>query len=175
MGLGTTRGIRLSPEEFRQIYRAAQAVGLTLPAEYLEKAAKGEYVYLDPELASQLNLVLRGVLDTQANLEDAEEGMTQSVSRSVSITELQANQLLAYQASQLEVLEGILAVLSGADPVVVAPGVTRAAGVNITIGPNEIHVGGGTTTQAAEDFVDEVLHLAGERLADQDQLLGVRR
>ena len=170
----TIRGVRLTPSEFREIFRAAQAVGLTLPEGLLERAAAGQDVILTETLANQLGSVLEDVLGAAADAEDA--GVTQAVTRSVAVTELQANQLLAFQSSQLEVLEDILAVLSGGTGFVSAPAVAGGGGVvTIQIGPNEIILGGGGTTEQAEQLVDEVLQIAGNRLANQDQLLGVRR
>lgn len=174
LGLGTTKGVKLSPDEYREILRAAQAVGLVLPDKYLKQASQGLDVFLDKGLANQLAHVLEGALG-EADLLD-EEGVTQSISKSVSITELQANQLLAYQASQLQVLEDILAVLYGGTALVGAPAVGSNGGVvTIQVGPNEIYLGSGGSVEQAAELVDEVLLLAGQRLADQDQLLGVKR
>jgi TP901 family phage tail tape measure protein len=174
LGIGARDVIRLTPAEFREIFRAAQAVGLSLPAELLERAARGQDVVLGADIAAQLGSVLEDVLGV--NVAADAEGLTQSVTRSVAVTELQANQLLAFQSSQLAVLEDILAVLSGGTGFVSAPAVAGGGGVvTIQIGPNEIILGGGGTTEQAEQLVDEVLQIAGNRLANQDQLLGVRR
>jgi hypothetical protein len=119
-----------------------------------------------------------------------EAGRTQNVLRSVAITELQANQLLAYQATLVTraeernvLLERILGTLTGEGVVPVLPppvGITttpsHGGGVHVSIGPVELTVGRGTSTEQAEvigqAFVDEVSRLLGERLASRQLLYG---
>jgi hypothetical protein len=181
-----TIGRRLSPAEFRELYRMVQAAGLSLPEGLVERAAKaaakGQDVFIPEELARQYADFFQDILDQDLTPE-LEEGKTQDVTRSVSITEIQANELLAYQASQLEVLMDILAVLSRATPLVTAPEVAvpipdpaaEPRTVSITIGPNEILLTGQDPQRDAEEFVDELLLRAGDRLAEQEILMGVRR
>lgn len=115
-------------------------------------------------------------------LDETVVGTTQDVRQSVQVTELQGNQLLAYQSTLVyraeernQLLTAILATMGGTPitaPKVAVAGAIGARIVNVQVGPNSFDIGESGPTRAAADFVDEIAQRLGERLQDQAAVFG---
>ena len=171
LDLSTSEGRRLAQENIERLFRLLQTGGL------------------DPAQLGGLTVeeFLNALRQIESLLDVAGAGDTQDVRRTLQITELQANQLLAYQSTLVFraeerniLLENMLAAMTGSETIggisPISPPTIVPTGVGTTvvqIGPNTITLQGGGTTDQAEDFVDEIERILGERLEDRRQLVGI--
>jgi hypothetical protein len=176
-----------SPEGRRRAEEAIRAIFAAFAAGRISYEQLG---FASPEEFLEVLREMERLLD---EVSEETAGQTEDVSRQVQITELQAGQLLAFQATQTllqeqmrDRLTGILDVLGGnvtpiqppippIYPELPAPGVT-----NIDVGPLEVvvYVNGGTKDvgeSVAEDVYLAVKRRFGQEFADRERLLGIRR
>ncbi len=162
--------------------------------------------------AVQILLELEGLLDTLGEQTEEEteelEGQTQDIRRTVQITELQANQLLAFQSTLvvraeqrnilLEQIRDILAgvptvggpppepppIVDGDDIIpldgrLIGPPIEVDSIIDTIIVDAEISVGEGVTVEQLEDareiLVEELAEDLGDRLAEEERLVGLPR
>jgi hypothetical protein len=112
-------------------------------------------------------------------------GTTQDVRQQVSITELQANQLLAYQSTLVfraeernQLLGNILNTLQ-TGLALTPPEIGTTTGgtvvrVDVSVGPNQFDVSTDDPT-SVDQIAEDLAQAIGARLQEQDVLLGVRR
>ncbi len=154
--------------------------------------------FATPEQFLDLLEELNQLLEQAEEQTGAVEGQTQDVRRSVQVTEVQANAILARMDTGLylsrernSLLESILSVLSGnisgiQPPMLPSsagtlPGALPATGSITTVTIEEINmeiaVGAGATveeaTLVADEIVDELDRRIGERLLERRRVLGV--
>lgn len=137
--------------------------------------------------AIDLLTMIEGLLDDIAG---GTEGTTQGVVRQVQITELQASQLLSYQATQTllqermeEELRAVLAIMSGEPPPIIVPpppGIfpPGATNVNVRVGPVDITINPGASRvdgeAAADAFLIKIERELARRLTKGQQRIGLQ-
>ncbi len=169
LDLSTPEGRRQAQENIENLFRQIQA-GTLDPA--LLGGLTGE------ELV-QFLLDFDKLLDAAA----ISAGDTQDVRASISITELQANQLLAFQSTLVfraeernQLLVEMLSALTG-QPITLPPNIAAATqqgatSITVTVGPNTFAIGNESLELEASEFVDQIAEQLGERLQDRLALFG---